>query len=172
MNGRLNNIGYASNFPNPKYDGDDDDGNRYIEELEVVVQDRNFPARDTSYYYYTWFTRMRTGSGVVQETPAISAWTWLPEEGSAYYTAYHDRYQSLSYYNSVIGPQSVTEAAVSSANYSQIYTQTIVNTGFPIIAREKDGSNLIHVSYDMASSSAEKVFDYASWVRNVPINAL
>jgi hypothetical protein len=50
---RLSAYGYATNFPSPKIDTDDDDHNGNLEEFEITAVDKNFPQINSQYYINT-----------------------------------------------------------------------------------------------------------------------
>jgi hypothetical protein len=87
-----NNLGYVgwqmTNFPDPKFDSDNDQWwDPYIfEETEVTARDPNFPQDWTWYYFLVEMKRggyapyRVTNGGTVNHTPAISAKFWWSAE--------------------------------------------------------------------------------------------
>ena len=69
---------YSTNFPNPYFDFEDDNGNGEREEAEVVVENANFPTVGTRYYIYFWYNWAGAAgnAGNLAYTPAISEELW------------------------------------------------------------------------------------------------
>ena len=94
MNDKLNGWAMWSNFPNPKFDWDDDNNDRLDEESEVVSVNKEFPKTNTTYYFDTYYKRSKSGTGKLYETPAISKKScWWCE----YNTVQYDSNQTLWY---------------------------------------------------------------------------
>lgn len=96
MSGKLHLKAYYSNFPSPKYDWDDDDGNGWYDEGEVVSLDKSFPAAYSTYEFDTYWERKMPGSGYLYETPQLSGKPWCMGEYNTW--RYDDHPQSLNYY--------------------------------------------------------------------------
>jgi len=98
LNDNLGHTGYwASNFPAPQYDSDDDEprDGRY-EEVEVVAFSKSFPNAYMEYFFTVHFQRglLRLGGGIIDHTPAISvytgAWQTYDYERSPYQQSYRN----------------------------------------------------------------------------------
>lgn len=134
MSNKLHAVAMASNFSSPKFDFDDDDNNGWNDEAEVVAVNSSFPSVGAEYYFYSYFQRRKSGSGTVQETPAISA---KPIWSSEYQTWYHDSYQSLSY-TTGLGPISLNpEQTVVKVTRDTLLENTQMSTVLDYVAWAK-----------------------------------
>ena len=96
MSGKLHGKAFYSNFPSPKYDWDDDDGNGWYDEGEVVSLDKDFPVPNATYEFHTYWERKMAGNGYLYETPQLSGKPWCMSEYNTW--RYDDNPQQLNYY--------------------------------------------------------------------------
>lgn len=100
-----NNLGYSgwyvTNFPRPKFDTDDDEGDGIKEETEVTALDAAFPVpypiKKDCYYFIVEMRRggagpLTTGGGTVDHTPAISLWVGEWQTFDYERSPYHGQY--------------------------------------------------------------------------------
>lgn len=169
---RLHALGYATNFPSPKIDADDDNGNGRWEEFEVTSVNRYFPTTNAEYYFYTYFARRSQGNGTLYQTPAVSA---KPVWSSEYQTYFHDtRPRILSYYsNSNRSSARVQEerAARRSARYMDRGTATLL----PDLTEEEAGEQTTYLipnsQYQLAVSAVDDT-DVIKANLTIPLNTV
>lgn len=83
---------YATTFPSPYIDFDDDNGDGKLEEAEVTVEDSSFPVVNRAYQHFFWYRWVgpSNGTGNLAHTPGIS-------QIGISYPIYGDKWDTLRY---------------------------------------------------------------------------
>lgn len=170
MSNRLSAFGYGTNVPDPKVDSDDGNNNGNWEELEVVSVNHSFPGVGTTYYFRSYFYKRSTGTGTVQETPAISARTTPLNE---YNTArYETRPQTLSYNTaSGLGPLEAPPVVVSETGEAiERYVSYGQEPG--VVIRSNTGQPFVSLSLDVRQGQIATLEDYVLWAKGPALRQL
>jgi len=175
MSDNLNGWCLWTNFPDPYYDWDDDNGNRKWEESEVVSVNTNFPTQDQYYSVNSYFTRWYEkcspwwncwwehdgGSGTVNITPAVSYWQGWPF--NEYQTRYYDSNPVTVSYGADSSPSTRAQAAPM-AQAERLISLVLDDGGkyIAVIAIEENRVflNDLHIRLD----TTEEIVDYLDWV--------
>ncbi len=103
VSGNLGFQGYwATDFPSPYFDSDDDDRDGYREETEITVESRYFPTVDLSYFMAVKFKPkwVNPHLGHLHHTPAISHDNQIHYDGDKWNTTsgLYSRYPYIQHY--------------------------------------------------------------------------
>lgn len=122
---QLNATGvYSTTFLNPKYDKDDDDGNRKSEEAEITADSTSFPTTNELYFAQVQFSRFANlctktctwvydpDGGEIGISSQISRWSALQGEWNTEH--FSDEYRFVSY------PVQARSAAASSPTPDEV----------------------------------------------------
>ena len=178
---KLSARGMWTTLPAPKFDWDAKwcrygwNWYRYSHESEIAVLSKNFPSNNSTSIYkmYSWYKRMRSGSGTVYETPQISIRANWGDYNTFYYD---DNPQKLGYYT--FGREDVQEE-FSTIELDQIAVLTYTvsspeRQGAQVGVTGWDGFPVVTTQLDSLSDSNEvmETVDYVEWAKEAPIDAL
>ncbi len=171
-----------TNFPQPYYDWDDDDGDQIWEESEVLSRDPNFPSTSVTYSVNSYFSRWAlicytypyrcvwektTKGNQLVITPQISQWSSFWQE---YNTVYHAGNPVVVNYP---GTTSATSSTTTSASDEQEASSTFVasipldiDDKYRIQIAKTDGRVYVE-ELDIPVEEVGGVAEYVAWSRTL-----